>query len=295
MAQDPTTSDVSTPEGGVYPSSEEVRASDTGTREEIINEFGDVIGNELLDAGILSFSGLMIIDDEMKDSLSPEAKELVETYFTTKEGGPTAIEVADDQNDNPVEEDEIVEEATEAEVAEVAEVTEEVPADAGGGEEETDVESEVSEEEAEEEAEGETPEEESVSEGDGDEEADSGEGAPEEAVAEGEAAEEADTAGDVEEPVEEDDESVDEVEEGLDEHEHEVPSPMSYQEAKDKLEEIPYQELREMAEADGLKPERSKKGVIIQLLSAWFPAPPQPAEEQQMSVRVRRIKESQSQ
>lgn len=290
MAQDPTTSDVSTPDGEVYPSSEEVRAADAEglTRSEIINEFGEVVGNELLEAGISGFSGLMVIDDVTKEALSPEAKELVEIYFTTKEGGPSAIEVADDQNDNPVEEAEVVEEATEAEVAEVAE---EVPADAGGGEEETDVESEGSEEEAE----GETPEEESVSEGDGDEEADSGEGAPAEAVAEGEAAEEGDTTGDVEEPVDEVD-VEDGVVDELEEHEHETVTPMTYQEAKDKLEEVPYQDLREMAEADGLNPERSKKGVIIQLLSAWFPAPPvAPDAEPPMSARIRRIKESQQQ
>lgn len=159
--------------------------------------------------------------------------------------------------------------------------------------EEDDVETETSEEEAE----GSVPEEESVSEGDGDEEADSGEGEPEETVAEGEAAEEADAAGVVEEPVAEDDGAVDEVEEGLDEHEHEVPNPMTYHEAQEKLEEIPYQELREMAEADGLKPERSKKGVIVQLLSAWFPPPPSVPgiAGQPMSARIRRIKESQQQ
>lgn len=303
MAQDPTASDVSTPEGGTYPSSDEVRAEDAEnalTRSEIINEFGEETGQELLEANISSLSGLMIIDDETKEALSPEAKAAVEAYFTLNEievhtVEDVTIEVADDQNDSPVEEaeeTEVVEEAAEAEVAEVAEVVEEVPAEEGGSEEEADV------EEAAEEAEGEAPEEESVSEGDGDEDADSGEGAPEEAVAEGEAAEEADATSVEEDVVDEDVVAVDEdeVEEGLDEHEHETPSPMTYQEAKDRLEEIPYTELREMAEADGLKPERSKKGVIFQLLSHWFPAPPvAPDDEPPMSVRIRRIKESQSQ
>ena len=286
MAQDPTTSDVSTPEGGTYPSSEEVRdafAESELTRSEIINEFGEEIGGELLEANISGLSGLVIIDDEQKEALSPEAKAAVEAYFTLNEievhtVEDVTIEVADDQNDSPVDETEVVEEV------------EEVPAEEGGSEEEDDVEPEV-----EEEAEGGEPEEESVSEGDGDEEADSGEGAPAEAVAEGEAADETDTAGDVEEPVEEVAVEGGVVEEGFDEHEHEVPNPMSYHEAQEKLEEIPYRELRDMAEADGLKPERSKKGVIIQLLQAWFPAPPQPVEEPQMSARIRRIKESQSQ
>jgi len=288
MAQDPTTSDVSTPEGGTYPSSEEVRdafAESELTRSEIINEFGEEIGGELLEANISGLSGLVIIDDEQKEALSPEAKAAVEAYFTLNEievhtVEDVTIEVADDQNDSPVDETEVVEEV------------EEVPAEEGGSEEEDDVEPEV-----EEEAEGGEPEEESVSEGDGDEEADTGEGAPAEAVAEGEAAEEADTAIDEDVVVDEDAVAVDEaeVEEGLDEHEHEVPNPMTYHEAQEKLEEIPYRELRDMAEADGLKPERSKKGVIIQLLQAWFPAPPQPVEEPQMSARIRRIKESQSQ
>lgn len=278
MAQDPTTSDVSTPEGGTYPSSEEVRdafAESELTRSEIINEFGEEIGGELLEANISGLSGLVIIDDEQKEALSPEAKAAVEAYFTLNK-----IEVADDQNDSPVDETEVVEEV------------EEVPAEEGGSEEEADVEPEV-----EEEAEGGEPEEESVSEGDGDEDADSGEGAPAEAVAEGETAEEADTASDEAIVVDEDAVAVDEaeVEEGFDEHEHEVPNPMSYHEAQEKLEEIPYRELRDMAEADGLKPERSKKGVVIQLLQAWFPTPPQPVEEPQMSARIRRIKESQSQ
>ncbi len=267
MAKDPTISDVSTPEGGTYPSSEEVRdafAESELTRSEIINQFGDVIGNELLEAGISSLSGLMVIDDTVMEPLSPEAKDLVMAYLTLQE-------IEGDQNDNPV--------------------VEEVPADAGGGEEEADVETE-----AEEEAEGGEPEEESVSEGDGDEDADTGEGAPEEAVAEGEAADETDTTGDVEEPVEEVAGERGVVEEGLDEHEHEVPSPMTYNEAKEKLEEISFVDLREMAEADGIKPQRSKKAIVVQLLSVWFPAPPTPVDDDPpMSARVRRIKESQQQ
>lgn len=265
MAQDPSTGSVSNPEGGTYPTSEEVRAADAEkalTRSEIINQFGEAVGGELLEANISSLSGLMVIDDVTKEALSPEAKAAITAWL---ELNPIAVETVE---------------------------AEDVPADTGGGEEEADVEPEVSEEEAE----GETPEEESVSEGDGDEEADSGEGAPEEAVAEGEAADETDTAGVMEEPVEEDDGAVDAVEEGLEEHEHEVPNPMTYHEAQEKLEEIPYQELREMAEADGIKPDRSKKSIIIQLLSAWFPPPAVPVDDEpQMSARVRRIKESQQQ
>ncbi len=251
MAKDPASGSVSNPDGGTYSSSEEVRADDAEksfARSEIINEFGEVICGELLEAGIFSFSGLMIIDDESKEALSPEAKVAIATYFAREKNGPTTIEILNDQNDNPVEETE------ETKVRESAgtEVSEEVPSDAG---EETN-DPEISEDET-------------------------------EAVAsEGEASDESDAEGDVD---------IDAVE-NLEEHEHETEPPMTYEEAQERLGEVPFVELREMAEADGLKPERSKASIIMQLLAAWFPVPP-PAilPEQGMSARVRRIKESQEQ
>lgn len=77
------------------------------------------------------------------------------------------------------------------------------------------------------------------------------------------------------------------------EHPHDVKAPLSYGEAETLLKDTPFLKLREIAIADGLKPERSKKKLMQQLLAIWFApseAPKTEEEQHEMSVRIRRIK-----
>ena len=75
-------------------------------------------------------------------------------------------------------------------------------------------------------------------------------------------------------------------------HEHEVKPPLTYNEAETMLMETSFVKLRELAIADGIKPERSRVKVMRQLLEYWFPAPTSPPadDEPEMSVRIRRAK-----
>lgn len=77
-------------------------------------------------------------------------------------------------------------------------------------------------------------------------------------------------------------------------HEHEIKAPLTYNEAETMLKESSFLEMREMAIADGLTPERSRVKVTYQLLAHWFPPSEAgsvgSAEEPEMSVRVRRAK-----
>lgn len=104
--------------------------------------------------------------------------------------------------------------------------------------------------------------------------------------------EEAPEEGEEEETPEEADE-----EDEFEIHEHEMGAPLTYADAEKQLKETAYLKLREMALADGLKPERSKAKIVVQLLNHWFAEPPSLAgsDEPQMSARVRRIKEASSQ
>lgn len=85
-------------------------------------------------------------------------------------------------------------------------------------------------------------------------------------------------------PVEEEEEFVT--------HEHEVRPPLTYNEAETMLMESSFVKMREMAIADGMKPERSRVKVMRQLLAYWFPPASRPAgeDEPEMSVRIRRAK-----
>lgn len=91
-------------------------------------------------------------------------------------------------------------------------------------------------------------------------------------------------------PKEEDD-PVEEEEEFVT-HEHEVKPPLTYNEAETMLMGTSFLKMREMAIADGIKPERSRVKVMRQLLDLWFPAPTSaPADDEpEMSVRIRRAK-----
>jgi len=91
-------------------------------------------------------------------------------------------------------------------------------------------------------------------------------------------------------PKEEDDPA--EEEEEFVTHEHEVKPPLTYNEAETMLMGASFLKMREMAIADGIKPERSRVKVMRQLLDLWFPAPTSaPADDEpEMSVRIRRIK-----
>ena len=75
-------------------------------------------------------------------------------------------------------------------------------------------------------------------------------------------------------------------------HEHEVKPPLTYNEAETMLMETSFVKMREMAIADGIKPDRSRVKVMRQLLEYWFPAPTSaPADDEpEMSVRIRRAK-----
>ncbi len=76
-------------------------------------------------------------------------------------------------------------------------------------------------------------------------------------------------------------------------HEHEVKPPLTYNEAETMLMETSFVKMKEMAVADGIKPDRSRVKVMRQLLELWFPAPATPAGEEvepEMSVRIRRAK-----
>ncbi len=65
MAKDAATGPVSRPEGGHYESSEEIREKDSGlTRSEIINAFGEDLGNKILDGGFSSLTHLSQATDE---------------------------------------------------------------------------------------------------------------------------------------------------------------------------------------------------------------------------------------
>lgn len=81
-------------------------------------------------------------------------------------------------------------------------------------------------------------------------------------------------------------------EDEYEEHSHDVKAPVTYNEAETLLKDLPFLKLRELAIADGLKPERSKVKVVQQLLNVWFAPSEAPKEEEplEMSVRIRRIK-----
>lgn len=66
MAKDHLSGQVSNPDGGFYKSSEEVRAeaAERLTRSEIINSFGDDLGQKLLDGGYSSLSSLVLATDK---------------------------------------------------------------------------------------------------------------------------------------------------------------------------------------------------------------------------------------
>jgi len=76
MAKDPTTPKVSTPEGGTYESSEEVRkklaekaaeAEEILIRPEVINLFGEKIGQILIDGGYSTVASVInATDKELK-------------------------------------------------------------------------------------------------------------------------------------------------------------------------------------------------------------------------------------
>ena len=88
-------------------------------------------------------------------------------------------------------------------------------------------------------------------------------------------------------------EEEEEEEEPFEAHEHEVDAPLTYADAEKQLKETSYAKLKEMAVADGLKPERSTVKIVAQLLNHWFAEPPSfVGSEPQMSVRVRRIYEA---
>lgn len=79
----------------------------------------------------------------------------------------------------------------------------------------------------------------------------------------------------------------------MDVHVHEVPAPMTYSEARAKLEDMSYAEIKEIIEDGDEKAPRSKAESVAFLLAQMFPPEPvAPAEEGEveMSVRVKRIK-----
>lgn len=129
MAKDPAMSGpVSKMEGGHYESSEEIREADAGlTRSEIINTFGEDLGNKLLDGGYSSLSGMIDATDE--------------DFLAIKGVGPAALakirevmslevpEVDDGLEEETPDEPE-VEEAVGAEVETAEELPEETPDEA---------------------------------------------------------------------------------------------------------------------------------------------------------------------
>ena len=107
----------------------------------------------------------------------------------------------------------------------------------------------------------------------------------------GEEIERAEVGDETEKMPKEEDAPVEEEEEFVT-HEHEVKPPLTYNEAETMLMETSFVKLRELAIADGIKPERSRVKVMRQLLEYWFPAPTSPPadDEPEMSVRIRRAK-----
>jgi len=103
--------------------------------------------------------------------------------------------------------------------------------------------------------------------------------------------ERAEVGDETEKKPKEEDDPVEEEEEFVT-HEHEVKPPLTYNEAETMLMETSFVKMREMAIADGIKPDRSRVKVMRQLLDLWFPAPATPAGEvePEMSVRIRRAK-----
>lgn len=72
MAKDPLAANVSKPEGGYYEGSEELRHQSAEskeeiveglTRSEVINVFGEKLGNLLIDGGYASISSIMMASD----------------------------------------------------------------------------------------------------------------------------------------------------------------------------------------------------------------------------------------
>jgi ERCC4-type nuclease len=75
MAKDATSGPVSKPEGGYYKTSEEVREEDESTEEiltrpEVINLFGEKIGQNLIDAGYSTVSQVINATDEELGDIS---------------------------------------------------------------------------------------------------------------------------------------------------------------------------------------------------------------------------------
>jgi len=139
MAKDPSMAGkVSNPDGGFYKSSEEVRMEDAErlTRSEIINAFGEDLGNKLLGGGYSSLSGMAGVTDEELlaiEGIGPVTVGKIREVISLK-----APEVDDGLEEEAADEPEVEEavdaeaEATETGVVkeEVVEVVaEELPAD----------------------------------------------------------------------------------------------------------------------------------------------------------------------
>lgn len=87
--------------------------------------------------------------------------------------------------------------------------------------------------------------------------------------------------------------SLEDVKDDADFHPHESPIPLTFAETQQKLEDLTYSELKDLCEADGLSPARSKAHTISVLLEYWF-APVEPVIPEDLageySVRIKRIK-----
>lgn len=124
MAKDSTTGPVSNPEGGYYPSSEEVRMTDEGlTRSEVINEFGEALGNMLLEGGYSSLSAILEATDEdllAIEGLGPAKLKTIRektTLVVEEEAPEPEPEVVEEEV--PAEEDDILPELADLEVGPV--------------------------------------------------------------------------------------------------------------------------------------------------------------------------------
>jgi hypothetical protein len=130
MAKDPAMSGpVSKPEGGHYESSEEIRAKDSGlTRSEVINTFGEDLGNKLLDGGYSSLSGMIDATDEdflAITGIGPAALAKIREALTL-----VVVEEAESGLEEETPDEPEVEEAVGAEVETAEELPEETPDEA---------------------------------------------------------------------------------------------------------------------------------------------------------------------
>lgn len=195
------------PQNPVEPAAEE---SQPLTRSEVINEFGEELGQKLIDAGLASFSSMIGMKPETFTDLGFSEEEIQRISEVVNLGGQ-------DQGEPEIEE-----------------------TDAGA--EETD--------------------------------------AP---------AEEAESEAQAEEEEESEEEPVPAT---MEFHEHVMPSALTFSEAKAKLEEMSYNDLRDLCNADNLIPSRRKDETIMILLGHWYPPEPNPPKEElpEMSVRIKRIR-----